>query len=569
MRRPLLVAGSVLGVLALVYAADLLLSAGDVPRGVTVAGVSVGGMSEEAAESKLQDELRPRTSEPVSITAGEMEAELDPQAAGLNVNWQGTLEQIGRQPLNPITRVTSFFTTREIGVVGSADEERLVSTLDELAAEELHREKEEGGIEFEPVPDSDGDVEAVAVEPMPGQELTSIEGAAETVRTSWLDRDGVELEVEVEPAEVDAAAVQETLRSVAEPAVSGPVTFRGEGDDARLRPVDIGEVLTFTPGEDGSLEAEVDNEALEEALQPQLADTEDEARDAEIVFSGGKPTVEPSEEGRVVDWEPTLEPFMDVLVRTGDREIDVTYTDDEPEVTTEEAEALGIDEVIGEFTTEDFAKDSGINIRRVAQQVDGAIVKPGETFSLNQHTGPRTEAQGYVDAGIIENGVPGRAVGGGISQFATTLYNAAYFAGLRDAGHSPHSYYISRYPMAREATVFQAAGGGGIDLAFTNDAETGVAIQTNWTPSSITVRIWGTKRYDVDSVTSDRSDVVEPSERRIDDPDCEPSAGIAGFTATNTRILRDPDTGEVVRRESETVTYNPKPKIVCTDGEDD
>nr|WP_246361341.1 VanW family protein [Haloechinothrix aidingensis] len=404
---------------------------------------------------------------------------------------------------------------------------------------------------------------------MPGQELTSIEGAAETVRTSWLDRDGVELEVEVEPAEVDAAAVQETLRSVAEPAVSGPVTFRGEGDDARLRPVDIGEVLTFTPGEDGSLEAEVDNEALEEALQPQLADTEDEARDAEIVFSGGKPTVEPSEEGRVVDWEPTLEPFMDVLVRTGDREIDVTYTDDEPEVTTEEAEALGIDEVIGEFTTEDFAKDSGINIRRVAQQVDGAIVKPGETFSLNQHTGPRTEAQGYVDAGIIENGVPGRAVGGGISQFATTLYNAAYFAGLRDAGHSPHSYYISRYPMAREATVFQAAGGGGIDLAFTNDAETGVAIQTNWTPSSITVRIWGTKRYDVDSVTSDRSDVVEPSERRIDDPDCEPSAGIAGFTATNTRILRDPDTGEVVRRESETVTYNPKPKIVCTDGEDD
>src|SRR5690606_40005949 len=95
---------------------------------------------------------------------------------------------------------------------------------------------------------------------------------------------------------------------------------------------------------------------------------------------------------------------------------------------------------------------------------------------------------------------------GGISQFATTLYNAAYFAGLKNAGHKEHSYYISRYPVAREATVFQAPGGGGIDMAFTNDSKTGVAIQTSWTPNSITVKIWGTKRYRVESKTGPKTD---------------------------------------------------------------
>lgn len=564
--KALLVAGGVIGVLGLIYGADLLVTAGDVPRGVTVAGVSVGGLSEERAEERLLSELEPRMNEPVELAAGDVEAELDPQAAGLSVDWQATLEQAGQQPLNPITRVTSLFTTREVGVVGVADDDQLTTALSDLAEDEFNREKQEGDIAFEPVEGTDGDVEAVAVEPEQGQELASVREAADTVRASWLDDDGVELAVDTEPPEVTPEAVQDALETVAEPAVSAPIEFSGEGADATLRPVDIGAVLTFTPEEDGSLNPSAEDDEIEEAVAAQLAETEDEAQDAEVVFSGGEPTVEPSSDGRVIDWEPTLEPFMDVVTLTdgSDRVIDVEYQEEEPEVTTEDAEGLGIDEVIGEFTTEDFAEDSGVNIRRVAQEVDGAIVQPGETFSLNGYTGPRTEADGYVEAGIIEDGVPDRAVGGGISQFATTLYNAAYFAGMEDAGHTEHSYYIDRYPVAREATVFQAAGGG-IDLAFTNDADTGVAIQTQWSPSSITVRLWGTERYDVESITSDRSDVQEPGTREVDDEDCEPSGGIAGFTATDTRVLRDADTGAEVRREEQTVNYDSTPEIICTD----
>ena len=66
--------------------------------------------------------------------------------------------------------------------------------------------------------------------------------------------------------------------------------------------------------------------------------------------------------------------------------------------TTEQAKALGITEKVSSFTTHFASAASGTNIRVVAAKVDGALVKPGETFSLNGFTGPRGTAQGYVPA---------------------------------------------------------------------------------------------------------------------------------------------------------------------------
>ena len=110
-----------------------------------------------------------------------------------------------------------------------------------------------------------------------------------------------------------------------------------------------------------------------------------------------------------------------------------------------------------------------MNIKRAAEQINGTIIQPGETFSLNATTNPRDAAHGYVEAGIIEDGHPARGIGGGVSQVATTLYNAAYFAGMTNVEHKEHSFYISRYPAGREATVFDNL----IDLKFRNDNPTG------------------------------------------------------------------------------------------------
>lgn len=554
-RKAAIITGFVLGALLALYGIDLLTSQGSVPRGVTVAGVDVGGRSEGNAEQELRARLEPRLSGPVRIRAGDFDGALEPAAAGLAMDWSATLDQAGSQPLNPFTRLTSFFSTREVGVVTADDEGKLAAAVDGLRGT-VDREPVEGTVRF------DGTT-PVAVEPRQGQKLDSAR-AIEAVRARWASGDVVELPVGTTPVKTSPEAVHAALEDFAKPAVSGPLVIKGEGKDARLDPAAIATTLSFEAGDGGTLNPKIDQAKVAAAAGPQLKPTEKEGKEAEVVFDGGQPSVQPSEDGVAVDWAPTVKSMLEVLKRTDGREIKAAYTKKPAKVTTEQAKALGVKEVIGEFTTGGFAADSGVNIRVVAQKVDGAIVKPGDTFSLNGFTGPRGAKQGYVEAGVIENGAPAREVGGGISQFATTLYNASYFAGMKDAGHKEHSYYISRYPAAREATVFQNPDGSSvIDLKFTNDSQTGVAIQTIWTPSSLTVKLWGTKRYKVESVPGTKANFTEPPTKPGPAENCHAGNGAQGFTTSDTRVFKDVASGREIRRDTRTVRYNPQPKITC------
>ncbi|MDQ2582937.1 hypothetical protein CKY47_02830 [Saccharothrix yanglingensis] len=554
LRRTGLIAAAAIGVLVVLYGLDILISSGNVPRGVTVAGVDVGGMGHGEAEQKLRDEIGPRLAAPVKARAGDVEVEVDPKAAGLELDWAKTLDQAGSQPLSPITRLTSFFTSHEVGFATKNDDAKLTAALEGLRGTTDH-DPAEGTIRFE-------GANAVAVDPKQGQKL-DVPGASEAMLASWADGGTVELPVATTPVKTTKEGVEKTLDEVAKPAVAAPVIIKGEGKDATLTPEQLGTVLVFEPADDGSLNAKVDNNKVVEHAGPQLKETEKEGKDAEIVFEGGRPTVKESVDGLGVDWEKSLATFMDVLKRGDDRAIKAEYKHTPAKVTTEQANKMGIKEVIGEFQTGGFAPDSGTNIRVVAEKVNGAIVKPGETFSLNGYTGPRGTAQGYVEAGIIENGIPGRAVGGGISQFATTLYNAYYNAGMKDAGHKEHSYWITRYPKGREATVFMDnAGNSLIDIKFTNPDETGVAIQTIWTPSSIKIVLWGTKNYDVTGSTSAEFNPTPPQEKKVTTKPCSPSNGAPGFSVTDTRTITDRRTGQS-RSESRTVRYDPQFKIIC------
>jgi vancomycin resistance protein YoaR len=199
-------------------------------------------------------------------------------------------------------------------------------------------------------------------------------------------------------------------------------------------------------------------------------------------------------------------------------------------------------------------------MRTAAAKIDGTIVEPGETFSLNEATGPRGLAQGYVEAGVISGGDFTTSVGGGVSQLATTIFNAVFFAGLEDVHHKPHSYYISRYPPGREATVWYDS----LDLKWRNDSETGVLVDTSWAPGSLTVTFYGTKRYEIESLTSNRYDVTAPAvQEKPDDGSCTPAAGSAGFSVTVTRVFRDLASGAEVRREDFRTRYAAQPTVRC------
>nr|WP_232837404.1 VanW family protein [Lentzea terrae] len=553
-KKALIVAAAVVGAFGLLYGLDILVSSGNVPRGVTVAGVDVGGMSHSEAEKKLRDEIGPRLSKPVALKAGDVTAELDPKAAGLELDWNATIDRAGSQPLSPVTRVTSFFTSREVGVATKGDDTKVAGALEALRPK-LDHEPTEGTIKFE-------NAAAVAVEPHNGQKLKA-EEAVNVVVSNWASGNPVEVPMDFTPVKTTKEGVEKALNDVVKTAVSGPVKIKGEGKDANLTPEQIFSTLTFEPGDGGSLNVKPNKDKLAEAAAPQLKDTVKQGKDAQIVFEGGRPTVKESVDGLDLDWDKNLQPYFDTLQKTDAREVKFEYKHTPAKVTTEQANKMGIKEVIGEFQTGGFAAASGVNIRVVAEKVNGAIVKPKETFSLNKYTGPRGSAQGYVEAGIIENGIPGKAVGGGISQFATTLYNAYYYAGMKDAGHKEHSYWITRYPKGREATVFMdGAGNSLIDIAFTNPDDTGVAIQTIWTPSSITIRLWGTKNYEVTGSTSGEFNPTQPQEKKVDKPGCAPSNGAPGFSVTDTRTIKDRRSGQT-RTESRTVRYDPQFKIIC------
>ncbi len=119
------------------------------------------------------------------------------------------------------------------------------------------------------------------------------------------------------------------------------------------------------------------------------------------------------------------------------------------------------------------------------------------------------------------------SVGGGVSQFSTTMYNAAYFAGLRIDTHQPHSLFIDRYPAGRESTLNYPT----IDLKWTNDTAVPVLVRSTAGPTSVTVSLYGDN--------GGRRVRAESGPR-------EPVPG-GDFSIVVTRVVRYPD-GRTVRQ---------------------
>jgi vancomycin resistance protein YoaR len=194
---------------------------------------------------------------------------------------------------------------------------------------------------------------------------------------------------------------------------------------------------------------------------------------------------------------------------------------EKPDFTTAQAEAMGPITKLSEFTTKHSCCASrNINIQKLADEIDNAIVWPGQFFSVNDYAGPRTAEEGYVAAGAIISGKlyccdSPFNIGGGTSQFGTTFYNAVFFSCLEDVDHKPHSIYFSRYPFGREATM----GYPNPDVVFRNDTESIVYIDTSYTGRSITVAFYGNHKGRECSAMSERS----------------------GRTVTTTRVITYPD----------------------------
>jgi vancomycin resistance protein YoaR len=210
---------------------------------------------------------------------------------------------------------------------------------------------------------------------------------------------------------------------------------------------------------------------------------------------------------------------------------------------TEWAKSLGIDELVGSFTTSYTAgQNRVINIRRIAELTQGFILDPGGTFSLNEYVGRRTTENGFVPAGTIVNGHLVDSVGGGISQFATTIFNASFFAGLEFEKYQSHSIYFSRYPYGREATISWPAP----ELEITNPSPYAVLIWPTSTETSVTVDLYSTKWVDVEQTGQSQGAI---------------GAACTRVTTQRTRTFVDDETEEI-----DTVFATYRPEGIACDG---
>ena len=538
------------------------LGAGDkVPRGTTVAGVEVGGLSPEAAEAALRAGLADREERAITVVRDGDQVEVAPTEAGFSVDHAASVAAAGGERSWRPGRLWDYWTGGDAhDAVVDVDATAFDATLDDLAGR-VGDAPVEGAVDFRRG-------EIVVTEPEPGEGIDP-EAARTELLAAYLAEDPADVELAtatVEP-EIDEADVQDALDSFANPAMSAPVTLVFGDSPVQLQPQEFAAALGMR-AEDGVLVPDLDEKRLI-ALVDDGISAGGAPVDATVALVDGKPKVVPAKPGVTYDPADVSDAFLELVVRPDDRRMEVEATVAEPDFTTKDARALKIRERVSTFTTYyPYAEYRNINIGRAAELVDGTVLKPGEVFSLNDTVGERTRENGFTEGFIISDGVFKEDLGGGVSQMATTTFNAMFFAGLEDVEHKPHSFYIDRYPVGREATV----AWGSVDLQFRNDTPYGVLIHATVEPSTpstqgvVTVSMYSTKYWDISTTTSDRYNYRPPATRTLSGPDCYPNTGYAGFDVDVTRTFRRHGSDDVERTEKFHTAYTPADTVVCKGG---
>ncbi|MBM3694629.1 MAG: hypothetical protein FJW79_01635 [Actinobacteria bacterium] len=564
MSKPLritLIAASVPVALALLvglgFAGDRLSNGGQVLGRVTVADVDLGDLSRGdalAAVRRLEDRL---AATPVPVTVAGRSFALDPRAVSFDIDEVAIVDRAmepGREGHlgNQFVWWVRHFFDREVLPLD------LPYSYDEAALAEIIAAWEVEGIDHPPFPGevavADGRVVFRYPEAGVGIER---DPAAALLGTALGDPDRRGVDLPSRPltpplteADIDAVIAEaQGLIGDGVSLISAPTE-----DRLTIPPAVLGRSLSVA--RDDAVSPPVftfswDPEPLQAFLEPHMARLSTEPVNAELIIDveTDEVTIIPS----VATQEPDPEALaaeVDQAARSPRRTSDLAYREGaEPEVTTADIEALGITGLIGEFTTPHNCCEARVtNIQLIARATDGAMVMPGEVFSLNAHVGQRTSAKGYVPAPAIIKGVLECCdsiinIGGGTSQWTTTLYNAAFFAGLEDVAHTPHSTWISRYPEGREATL----GWLEPDLKFRNNTGNAIVIRATYTDTSVTAKIYGDNGgLQVEAGLSNRYNFSGIRTRREANPDlpCDTervkSAGSGGWSVDYYRYITNP-----------------------------
>ena len=476
------------------FAADQVTHSGRVSRSVSVGGRNVSSASkQELAEILREVDQRYATTE-VQVADEEDEGfTTDAGTIGLRIDPAATEEQVlavGRRGSLP-SRWWSW-----LGSFGSTRRSELALSVDRPAVEKLVIEKGRKG-EDPPVEAAiqlDRTGKFVGVAGKAGRGIDAGELADDLRKAA---EQGTPIKVKARrgglaprfsKADADALAKEaEALAATPLPLVSEEVT--GSLSVGTLRGL-LSSVAGVT-----QLELRVDEAEAAAAAEKSLAKAGSQAVEPTFkIEANNVPVLVPGSTGRGCCGPEAGKAIADAVFQRPAGPLSLSVVESQPKVSNEQAAGFGVKEQVSTYATNHVCCQPRVtNIHRIAEIVRGQVIPPGQSFSINEFVGKRTTDKGFVVDKVIEEGRFAEDVGGGVSQFATSLFNAAWFAGMDFGEYQSHSLVIRRYPKGREATL----GFPHPDLVIKNPSPYGVMIWPTFSNTEIRVTLYSTKWVDV------------------------------------------------------------------------
>ena len=458
-----------------------------IAAGVRIAGVDVGGMTTKEAERTLHQKAEALDAVPVAFRVGPHVWRLEPRRLGIQVDWAAAVDAVRRQgqgfgPLRGFRRLDLRFFGADVAPPTQVYDAALRYWLDRIERTVNSPHRDAAIVLHGRTPS--------IVPSRTGQALDRHAATATIVRAlASLDREPVGLPVEADSPSVTANDLTVPAAQV-KTALSAPVHLTLAATRWNLRPARIARLLQLPA--DGRRDLRIEGTGASAWFTALSKRVDREPQDATWAISAnGRVRVVPDQPGYLLDVPHSATAVLQAALVTDPtlRSAKLVVETKQADRTTEEATAMQIRGLVSSYQTIYGGDPNRIhNVQLVSHLVDGHVIAPGAVFSFNDATGARTADKGFKEAPVIINGELQTGLGGGVCQVSTTVFNAAYEAGLPIVARTNHALYISHYPQGRDATVNYPD----VDLKFTNDTGHWLLLRTFVGPSSLTVALYGT-----------------------------------------------------------------------------
>jgi vancomycin resistance protein YoaR len=528
--------------------------------GTRIAGVPVGGLTTKDARALLQRRSAQLADVPVAFTADGKSFSLRPAELGVAVNWSRAVAAAdqkgeGLGVIRGYRRLALRLFPADIAPK-VRDYDAAVQYEVGLIAAKVDRPARDARLVRHGVD--------VTVQQGQAGELLDRTAAARTIvaALAGFGRTPVALPLVIDQPNLTAVELAPE-RQLARRIVSAPVTMVASDRRIVLAPAQLAAMLRLPNETDphvtlGGPEAN--------RYFAQLARTISHApADASFAVEGAHVRITPAQKGTTLDVVRSAAAVLAAAERPAGRVANLVVVTVAPKRTTAEARAMGITGIVGSYETIYGGIANRIhNVQLVAHLVDDKLIAPGATFSFNQTTGERNAAKGFLEAPVIVNGELTTGLGGGVCQVSTTVFNAAFDAGLKITERTNHALYISHYPQGRDATVDYP----GVDMKFVNDTSHWLLLRTFVGSSSLTVNLYGTPTHRrVESTTAPLVTHGVPPVKKTVDPSLQPGEKVVddnGVPAMSTSVERKvyDAGGKLLYDDTWYSSYRAEPKLV-------